>query len=151
MMEYDGIWWNVGIEIKHHLVFFGMMLDNTWINGMGYTKSIRHVGIVPGYGWKTSNVYQTTRRRFWSENAGPAFMAMLKDKKYEPLDLEVPYFWTKPSLVTPESGFTLNGWYTLFALCSCVPISQNRENNTSFKTNNGGNTQYIIWRDKKRT
>jgi hypothetical protein len=47
--EYDGIWWNMGIEIKHHLFFFGgMMLDNTWINGMGYTKSIRHVGIVPG-------------------------------------------------------------------------------------------------------
>jgi len=48
-------------------------------------------------------------QKIWSENAGPAFMAMLKDKKYEPLDLEVPYFWTKPSLVTPESGFTLNG------------------------------------------
>jgi hypothetical protein len=35
-----------------------------------------------------------------SENAAcPAFMTMLKDKKYEPLDLEVAYFWTKPSLV----------------------------------------------------
>ena len=38
--------------------------------------------------------------KIWSENAAcPAFMTMLKDKKYEPLDLEVAYFWTKPSLV----------------------------------------------------
>ena len=67
-------------------------------------------------------------QKIWSENAGPAFMAMLKDKKYEPLDLEVPYFWTKPISRYPREWIYLERLiYPVCTMQLCPHLAKQRE------------------------